>query len=172
MARDGWPSIHRDARGRHPSSALDPVETMGAEPGVSRSGIGTRSSIRAERRAGVPKECPAIPICRLASNVPVSYLPFLYDALMTFAEIIFVCLFVAAIYRLLRPVQQRLERWIYRRISSRVRFSKTSHRITDYRRTTRERKMEMNWENPQFVAKADQQRLHGAGRDGHLGRNI
>ena len=39
----------------------------------------------------------------------------LYDLLMTFAEIILACLCVAAIYRLLRPVQQRLERWIYRR---------------------------------------------------------
>jgi hypothetical protein len=36
---------------------------------------------------------------------------------MTFAEIIFVCLLVTAIYRLLRPVQQRLEKWIYRRTS-------------------------------------------------------
>jgi hypothetical protein len=37
---------------------------------------------------------------------------------MTFAEIIFFCLFVVAIYHLLRPVERRLERWIYRRIKS------------------------------------------------------
>jgi hypothetical protein len=37
---------------------------------------------------------------------------------MTFAEIILVGLFLAAIYRLLRPVQRRLEGWIYRKVSS------------------------------------------------------
>jgi len=38
---------------------------------------------------------------------------------MTFAEIIFFCIFVAVIYRLLRPVQRQLEKWIFRRIISR-----------------------------------------------------
>ncbi|HEX7625109.1 MAG TPA: hypothetical protein VF400_16145 [Anaeromyxobacteraceae bacterium] len=37
---------------------------------------------------------------------------------MTFAEIILLGLFLAAIYRLLRPVQRRLEGWIYRKASS------------------------------------------------------
>ncbi len=37
---------------------------------------------------------------------------------MTVAEIILLGLFLAAIYRLLRPVQRRLEDWIYRKVSS------------------------------------------------------
>ena len=37
---------------------------------------------------------------------------------MTVAEIVLLGLFLAAIYRLLRPVQRRLEGWIYRKASS------------------------------------------------------
>jgi hypothetical protein len=37
---------------------------------------------------------------------------------MTLAEIIFFCLFLAVIYRLLRPVERRLEGWIYGRLTS------------------------------------------------------
>jgi hypothetical protein len=54
---------------------------------------------------------------------------------MTFAEIIFFCLFVAAIYRLFRPVQKRLEKWIYRKISSRRPGSqKPVIEINDYKK--------------------------------------
>jgi hypothetical protein len=54
---------------------------------------------------------------------------------MTFAEIIFFCLFVAIIYRLLRPVQWRLERWIHRRITSRKSGSqKPVVEINDYKK--------------------------------------
>jgi hypothetical protein len=54
---------------------------------------------------------------------------------MTFAEIIFFCLFVAVIYRALRPVQRRLERWIYRRLVSRKPHSqKPIIEINDYKK--------------------------------------
>jgi len=53
------------------------------------------------------------------SDCPFSSLELGYDAPMTFAEIIFFCLFLVAIYFLLRPIQRRLEAWIYRRVASR-----------------------------------------------------
>jgi hypothetical protein len=37
---------------------------------------------------------------------------------MTFAEMVFFCLFVAGIYYLLRPFRRRLERWIYLKLTS------------------------------------------------------
>jgi len=55
---------------------------------------------------------------------------------MTFAEIILLCLFAAAIYRLLRPAQQRLERWIYRRASPTLKNQSLT--VTNIRRTTKE----------------------------------
>jgi hypothetical protein len=54
---------------------------------------------------------------------------------MTFAEIIFFVLFVAAIYRLLRPLQWRVERWIFRKLGSKKRGSpKPPIDITDYKK--------------------------------------
>lgn len=61
----------------------------------------------------------------------------LYNVIMTFAEIIFVCLFVAAIYRLLRPVQQRLERWILRRMNPTLR-SPSPKRLASITRITKD----------------------------------
>jgi len=55
---------------------------------------------------------------------------------MTFAEIILLCLVVAAIYRLLRPVQQRLERWLYRRASPVLR--RQSSTVTSITRTPKD----------------------------------
>jgi hypothetical protein len=54
---------------------------------------------------------------------------------MTFAEIIFFCIFVIVIYYLLIPVQKRLERWIYLRIKSRNPGSKKPViDISDYKK--------------------------------------
>jgi hypothetical protein len=54
---------------------------------------------------------------------------------MTFAEIIFFCLFVAVFYRLLRPAQRHLERWIHRRITGRKPGShKPVIEINDYKK--------------------------------------
>ncbi len=54
---------------------------------------------------------------------------------MTFAEIVFFCLFVAGIYRLLRPLQRRFERWIYHKlISGRPGSQKPIIEIKDYKK--------------------------------------
>jgi hypothetical protein len=54
---------------------------------------------------------------------------------MTFAEIIFFCLFLAGIYYLLRPLQRRLESWVYRRVSTRKPGSqKPIINIDDYKK--------------------------------------
>jgi hypothetical protein len=58
---------------------------------------------------------------------------------MTFAEIIFFCLFVLGVYRLLRPLERRLERWIHRRLTSRKRGAgnyggKPDIEINDYKK--------------------------------------
>jgi hypothetical protein len=54
---------------------------------------------------------------------------------MTFAEIIFFVLFIAVIYRALRPLQRRLEKWIHRRIGSKKPGSqKPPIDITDYKK--------------------------------------
>jgi hypothetical protein len=37
---------------------------------------------------------------------------------MTFAEFIFFCLFAAAIYKLFTPIQRRIEKWIYRKMTA------------------------------------------------------
>jgi hypothetical protein len=54
---------------------------------------------------------------------------------MTFAEIIFFCLFVAGIYYLMGPIRLRLEKWIHRKlISKKPGSQKPIIDINDYKK--------------------------------------